>query len=43
MKNILIHAIGYIGLFIFAQLLVLSVVGISPSEFLTDISCLVRG
>jgi hypothetical protein len=40
MKNILIHAIGYIGLFIFAQLLVLSVVGITPSEFISDIICL---
>lgn len=43
MKNILIHTAGYIGLFIFAQMIVLSVVGISPSEFLTDIACLVRG
>jgi hypothetical protein len=40
MKNILIHVIGYIGLFIFAQLLVLSVVGITPSEFISDIICL---
>jgi hypothetical protein len=42
MKNILIHLIGYVGLFILAQLIVLSVVGITPSEFLTDVVCLIK-
>ena len=43
MKNILIHLIGYVGLVVLAQLIVLSVVGITPSEFITDIACLMKG